>query len=321
MKTITLITVALLLSKESHGLSSSRFSDKSPSTTSIVQNWFTESSQSDSTTIPPSSISSSGLFYTSEFERRRLSTEEYRSSAIRWDEDCRSLFDGYETKVLRCSSIDDGTSGRFNVRWRATWFASNTVWLSRVAATMKWKVTRATVDPTRISTFSYAAIFRMLGDAVRLGNITLPISAVEGSTVVTIDSSSGLCTSIEETVDLVGEADRGRLLNRKVAQDLAEWLDVSRRLDRTDPEDWASRVRSRVLAGVPNALPLDLDPNEDEAEGALALVLFGTICAAALVGSYYMLGLGNSGAAWDWSADAPVRHGRIDSGGDFIIFF
>jgi hypothetical protein len=82
---------------------------------------------------------------------------------------------------------------------------------------------------------------------------------------------------LEESIDLVEEADSFRLQNRVVAQEFASWLDVSRKPPIVDEVDWASKVRQRILANVPGAGALDVDPNEDEPR---VLYAFLFICIA-----------------------------------------
>ncbi len=72
----------------------------------------------------------------------------------------------------------------------------------------------------------------------------------------------GCVISLRESIDPVAVADKNRLQNGRVAQELASWIDVSRRLPREealpgiavaattddDMEEWASVVRQRMLA-------------------------------------------------------------------------
>ena len=96
--------------------------------------------------------------------------------------------------------------------------------------------------------------------------------------------------SLKESIDLVSEADKGRLENRRVAQEVASWIDVSRRPPEKefgiDANEWAGVVRQRMLMGVPGAGALDVDPNEDDVEGGIALLIFGVICVAVLAISF-----------------------------------
>ena len=78
----------------------------------------------------------------------------------------------------------------------------------------------------------------------------------------------------------------GRLLNRRAAQDVAEYLDVARRPDDVDPDEWAASVRARVLAGVPGAGVLDVEPMDPEDGGrepAVALAAFALVTGVAAV--------------------------------------
>ena len=166
-------------------------------------------------------------------------------------------------------------------------------------------------------------MFRMFGSAFQTGVITLPISRVEGSTRLkistrerTITLGGNNCTrlSIKESIDLVREGDLGRLQNRKVAQELAAWLDVSRRPSGTSEESWAGIVRSRILSAVPGAGVLDIDPNDEE-ESASALLVFGVTCLMALTLSYnFFLGEVGTGQVSEFCDDAR----RIEPGSGYF---
>lgn len=259
------------------------------------------------------------LSYSSDFvPRQELLPSSYSRERRRRHCNCQHLFDRYQTEALWCKTLPDGKST--NVRWRASWAPAGSTWLYGLAGGMGWNIETRSPDPSRISTFSWGAVLRIFAQASRTGTINLPISSVEGNTVVSVgeqtDSDRSCPTgrpllSIRETIDLVGEADAGRLQNRKVAQELASWLDVSRRPDETDRafEEWSEVVRSRILFGVPGAGPLDVDPNEDS-EGAKALVFFGGICLAALGFSFNILLadeiVGSTGAISGLCDDAPT---------------
>ena len=186
--------------------------------------------------------------------------------------DCINLFDAYNTTIIRCESIDKST---LNIRWDASWIPAGSTWLYDLANLAGWNVTRKSLDPTKIAKFSgYKRIIELFRKAFATGNITLPISLVEGNTIVSIKDNS---ISLKENIDLVSEADKCRIQNRRVAQELAEWLDVSRRPPNIDYDEWASIVRERILSGVPGTGALDIDPNEDENEGAVVLAFFSVI--------------------------------------------
>eukprot|EP00548_Thalassiothrix_antarctica_P016131 CAMPEP_0194179524 /NCGR_PEP_ID=MMETSP0154-20130528/12959_1 /TAXON_ID=1049557 /ORGANISM="Thalassiothrix antarctica, Strain L6-D1" /LENGTH=126 /DNA_ID=CAMNT_0038894899 /DNA_START=362 /DNA_END=738 /DNA_ORIENTATION=- len=93
-----------------------------------------------------------------------------------------------------------------------------------------------------------------------------------------------ILSSIEESIDLVRDADLYRLQNRRVAQELASWLDVSRRPPTYGEDDWAALVRERIINDVPGAGPFDIDPNEDS---AVPFVAFSII--SVFVFSYFFL--------------------------------
>ena len=112
----------------------------------------------------------------------------------------------------------------------------------------------------------------------------LPASAVEARASLSL--RQGVCVRHSEALDLVATAASGRLLNRRAAQDVAEYLDVARRPDDVAPEEWAARVRARVLAGVPGAGVLDVEPMDPEDGGrepAVALAAFALVTGVAAV--------------------------------------
>ena len=63
---------------------------------------------------------------------------------------------------------------------------------------------------------------------------------------------------------------------------------MSRRPDEfgINEDEWAGMVRERILLGVPGAGSLDIDPNEDDGEGATALLIFGAFCSITLALSF-----------------------------------
>ena len=198
------------------------------------------------------------------------------------------------------------------------WIPPGSTWLYNLAEVAKWNVTKKCSDSSIVATFSWRSVLDLFQRAFATGEITLPISMVEGNTVLslsyhntiegkskeaseTVSSTTIVSISLKESIDLVAEADKNRLQNRRVAQELASWIDVSRRPtititpttirkntkdnnndSRMDADEWAGIVRQRVLSGVTGAGPLDVDPNEDEAEGVMALLIFGIITLSAI---------------------------------------
>jgi len=219
------------------------------------------------------------ITYTTDFGSEEISTFTYTQFTKERHLDCINLFVGYDTNIIRCSAIDTSS---INVRWNASWIPAGSTWLYTLADMANWDITRRVPDYTKISKFSgYKAVFVLFSQAVKTGCITLPISLVEGNTILSIKDDDTVSISIKESIDLVSEADKCRIQNRRVAQELAEWLDVSRRPSSKDYDEWASIVRQRVLANVPGAGPLDVDPNEDDTEGVIVLA-FSAFCVAML---------------------------------------
>jgi len=63
--------------------------------------------------------------------------------------------------------------------------------------------------------------------------------------------------------------------NRRVAQESASWMDASRRPLKFNIKDLSVMVRERILTPVPGARALDFDANENDAESAITILLFG----------------------------------------------
>lgn len=258
----------------------------------------------DASTIPikqiirHNNISCCSISYSSDFVPSiELDASKYEEFTASRHTDCINLFDDYSTNLIRCEKIDESS---LNIRWEVSWIPSGSTWLYNLADLVKWRVSKKRPDPSVISKFSWKVVFDMFRNAFVTGNITLPISSVEGCTVLTMKQqkqvqeehsvSNSTDTngdyfvkiSIKESIDLVLEADKNRLQNRRVAQELASWIDVSRRPPNLDVDDWAGMVRKRILSFVPGAGALDFDPNENNSEGVIALVLFGIVSTAVL---------------------------------------
>ena len=241
--------------------------------------------------------------------RRNVPAPAFASWARARYGDCRALFDGYDTRLLRCEILPPAgapspSPPAVSLRWRAEWTPPGSAWLYALARAAGWAVDRRSPDPARVATFNWAAVLKLFRSAFASGEITLPVSVVEGTTVVAVrwdprGDARGTLVSVRESIDLVEEADGRRLRNRRAAQELAAWLDVARRPPDSgvaadeDADGWAGAVRARVLAGVPGAGALDVDPNEDDAAAGIAAALFGAVCLASLALSFeYFLGGG-----------------------------
>lgn len=207
----------------------------------------------------------------------------YAAARARWASDGHELFRNYRTEVLRCTLLAGTTT--VAVRWRASWSPEGVLWLERLAGLCGWRLERFDPPADRVATFSWRAVGALLSTAVSSGVLRLPLSAVEGRSELLIER--GVCVAISESVDLVLEARRGKLLNRRVAQELAAFLDVCRRPEDIDPDDWAATVRTSCLSGVPGAGVLDVDPSED---GPAAVGVFALGTASLLAASIGALG-------------------------------
>lgn len=202
----------------------------------------------------------------------------YIAAAERWQNDGQALLQPFQTSITRCDSLADGEVA---VSWRVEWEPPSLQWLLMLAALFRLKIERFDLDPCTISSFRWRALLHVVAHAVSRGTIRLPLSVVEGSATLTLDATKTQVISHKENIDLVSLADAGNLLNRRSAQDCAEFLDVCRRPENLDPDEWGAQVRSRVLASVPGAGVLDIEPG-DPSEGLFALVGFAlSIMAAA----------------------------------------
>lgn len=242
----------------------------------------------DASSIPFDTIECGSIDYSNDFVSQSMPRDAYVKCATWRHEECISLFDRYTTSLIRCEVVDETS---LNMRWNATWIPVGSNWLYDFANVMNWEVTSKSPDPSMRVVFSWKNVFDLFGRAFATGKIALPISLIEGSTIVRVIGKSGcadLSLSVKESIDLVAEADKGRLQNRRVAQELASWLDIRRPPDykeSKDVETWASIVRQRILSGVAGAGALDVDPME-EGEAGIALVLSGAVSLAALILSF-----------------------------------
>lgn len=242
----------------------------------------------DSTTLPVASLCDeltslsldSRIRVSSSFqEQYEISVQKYSQCATKRHDACMDLFDRYSTSLLRCEELTSQRGRQFNIRWEASWISSNSVWLYDLADRVGWTIETKTPDSNKVATFSWLKVFHMFQHAFRTGTIVLPRYSVKGNTRLRLiqdgANNKDVKISLEESIDLVEEADSSRLQNRVVAQEFASWLDVSRKPPDTDEIDWASKVRQRVLAAVPGTGALDVDPNED---GPAVLYAFLGVC-------------------------------------------
>ena len=143
----------------------------------------------DASTIPikqiirhsniPFSISCSSDFVSS----IELDASKYEEFTTSRHTDCINLFDDYSTNLIRCKKIDESS---LNIRWEVSWIPSGSTWLYNLADLVKWQVNKKRPDPSVISKFSWKVVFDIFRNAFVTGNITLPISSVEGYTVLTM---------------------------------------------------------------------------------------------------------------------------------------
>ncbi|EOD33913.1 hypothetical protein EMIHUDRAFT_423574 [Emiliania huxleyi CCMP1516] len=227
------------------------------------------------TMLPPEALDDKVIF-SSEMSTIRGASA-YSAAATRWDADAAALLKPYRTSVSRLVPLD---GQRVAVRWRAAWDPASLAWAPPLARLLGWEIERFDLDPEVVSNFRWMAIFELFAAALRTRVLQLPAASVEGRAVYCLEE--GRCVAHEESLDLVRTADSGRLRNRRAAENIAEFLDVARRPDGSEPEEWAAAVRARVLSGVPGAGALHLEPSEDPSEGVFALGCFALVAACAV---------------------------------------
>ena len=121
-------------------------------------------------------------------------------------------------RLVRCEVLDDSSC---NIRWNVTFIPSGSTWIYSLAKSAGWEIRTKSPDPSSVAVFSWRSVFGLFQRAFETGSVTLPIVLIEGSTRLFL-SRTGLV--ISETVDLIEEADKKRLQNRRVAQELASCL-------------------------------------------------------------------------------------------------
>ena len=251
------------------------FSSRSSSSTTTTELFYqTGIQQEDFTSLPFDLLFGSGYSYESAINRNifystdlvpqmQMSVFEYADMIEYRHDACQRLFPGYTTGVIRKNRVGNDVV----IRWRAEWIPSSSEWLYTLADKLRWEIIKLDPNPYQISTFSWNAVKDMLSNAFQTGVIYLPTAFVEGTTYVRYERDNfgnQYAKTIKETIDLVQDSGLNNLQNRKVAEELSSWLDVSRRPPRIKEDEWASSVRYRILSTVPNSGVLDIDPNEEE---------------------------------------------------------
>lgn len=288
----------LVSSKDVRSLLLSHASIPNSDNTRIPKTLF-KSLQHDFESIP--------ITYKSDFgeANEKYTCKQYLAMASEAHEACLDLFDSYDTSLMRCEQLGyDNSCQEYMLRWKATWQMSSSAWLYNFADLMGFNVIQAVPDSSSIVTFSWKNVFIVFAHAFETGNITLPIAQVEGSTRLKLTNDK---ITIEESYDLIREVDLSRLQNRKTAQEFASWLDVSRKPKGKSREDWEGIIRSRVLNNVVGTGVLDIDPNEDDQEGASAILVFGGMLILSLVFTYniFLGEFGSKGQISSLCEDAP----------------
>lgn len=275
---------------------------------SRVRQWLTADA-----TMLPSSACSSQIHFQGDLPGCMIDgTHAYSAAAATWRQDCTELLGpAFETKVLRLSQMSSSAAAdEVAVRWRAQWSPASVRWLESLSQLFGWELERFDLDPKTESFFSWAAVIRLFATAATTRRLSLPVAVVEGRAVFTVDVASGLCVSHRESVDMVSLSSIGRLRNRRVAADAAEFLDI-RRPPCVDSDVWAVEVAAAVLVGVPGAGTLDIEQLANEDEGRLALGIFALIILAASTSSMGSFG-GGTGVFDTSPCDEVIRLGMGD---------
>ena len=233
-------------------------------------------SRRDCTTLPLSLVAPD-IRFESDVDGSAVveSAESYGDNAARWSRDGFDLLPELEFTLLRVSALppSDGPPA-VAVNWRATWSPEALASLVALARALRWQVQRFSPPSDVVSKFSAAKLAGLFWAAFTQGTLRLPRAEVEGRALLLFDDAgAGRCVEHRESLPLLIECDAERLVNRLVASNFAAFLDVCRRPDRADPEDWAALVRRRVLPGT-GAGVMDIQPNEDDSDGVVALGFF-----------------------------------------------
>ena len=270
-----------------------------------VRSWL----QRDASMLPPEAVAPNIIF---ESDCCSISgAAAYSAAAERWHADAEKLLQPYRSTCVRCAWLDERS---VSVRWRAEWVPSTLAWAPSLAWLLQWRIERYDIDPTMVSTFRWGAIARLFRRAFVTGTLRLPAAAVEGSARLTLDDAGELVVLHRETIDLVGLSDASMLQNRRVAQDVAEFLDVARRPDSIAPEDWSATVRARVLTGVPGAGVLDIEPTEGGAEAAAAVSAFAVVAAVGIAVSAALIGGEANGIAFGENENSRICDEVVNAG-------
>lgn len=221
--------------------------------------------------------------------------------------------DGYDEDVM--NTVD------LNVQWNVTWVPPTVLWLCNLPFVEKKKIVfRHYNDRSgEISTFSWKGVGRLLFSIMVFGVANVPIACIEGWSVLTFrqvkrnrgeNNSQGECWKLHRIVEDLQYADelrRGRLLNRKCAQDLRLFLECGRKpaasaqcellsedllilgspnFSSMSWEEWESFVSSSFRwSEVPGNGVMDIESNANEAEkGELSSAsLFGIVATLSLI--------------------------------------
>ncbi|CAG9465922.1 unnamed protein product [Pedinophyceae sp. YPF-701] len=166
-----------------------------------------------------------------------------------------------EASVERCTATD---AGELVARWRVTWTPASLLWLESLGEAMGWELDRRDVldNISKVSQFSWRALFKLLGTAYATGKLRVPIAAVTGATRVAVRGDDSAVTSVRASIDQVDALLSGRLRNRRIGRDLQAFLDVL----------WVSGVGMEQLepldfSNVPGMGQFDIDGLDAQQRG------------------------------------------------------
>jgi len=151
--------------------------------------------------------------------------------------------------------------------WTARWLPLGLLPLHRAARRLGLRVSRVDIRDRygQLSEFSWRRLALLLLQALRTGEVSLPEAAVSGRTSVRVLPDGSL--AFEELLALGAEFRAGRVLNRRVAKDHADFLARWRRPPGVKLSAWDDAIRDSLrLESVPGMRFLDADGVSPESQ-------------------------------------------------------
>lgn len=149
--------------------------------------------------------------------------------------------------------------------WTVRWLPQPLLPLVRTARLLRLELEWTDIRPRYNvqSEFTWAKLGALLFRALRSRRVALPDARVSGRT--TLRFQDGLVASVSEALELGPEFRAGRVRNRRVAKDHADFLAEWRSPPGVGVAAWESSVRDALcLRDVPGMGPLDVDGVQSE---------------------------------------------------------